>query len=130
MIPKIELNEVGTVEGKFDNDTRVYSEEGSGPTVRVATPPMIESVGELDIPGWHRHAKEVVGTNGVAPCISTQSNNLKTKIMYEGELDDSKFQGSRRVVSPDGVSPTITAEHEGPNFTKVMIDDEDSGKTE
>lgn len=71
-----------------------------------------------------------MGTNGPAPCISTQSNNLKTKILIEGELTDSNFIGSRRVISPDGVAPTVKAEHEGPNFTKVMIDYEDSGKTE
>lgn len=44
---------------------------------------MIESIGDLNIPGWHRHAKEVVGTGGVAPTISAQSNNLKTKILED-----------------------------------------------
>lgn len=90
MIPKVELIEVGNLNepGNFESNLRVYSGEGGGPTVIAAHPPMIESVGELDIPGWHRSAKEVVGTNGVAPCISTQSNNLKTKIAYEEETND------------------------------------------
>lgn len=101
---------------------------GGGPTVVASKPPLIERAGELDIPGWHRHAKEVVGTNGPAPCISTQSNNLKTKILIEGELTDSNFIGSRRVISPDGVAPTVKAEHEGPNFTKVILNDGDKGE--
>ena len=94
----------------------------------------IENAGELDIPGWHRHAKEVTGTGGVAPCISTQSNNLKTKVLiekkeeegenrviYAGELDISPFMEARRVMSKDGISVTITAEHFGINFPKVLL---------
>ena len=42
--------------------------------------------GQLDIPGWHNHAKEVLLTEGISTCISVQSNNLLQKIIvYENE---------------------------------------------
>lgn len=137
VIPKIEIT--GELDRKFVQERDVISADGISKTVtanhhsslsavKVEVSDRIESVGELDIPGWHRHAKEVIGTNGPAPCISTQSNNLKTKILIEGELTDSNFIGSRRVISPDGVAPTVKAEHEGPNFTKVILNDGDKGK--
>lgn len=99
----------------------------------------IENAGELDIPGWHRHAKEVTGTGGVAPCISTQSNNLKTKVLiensenenrereresriiYAGELMGSPYFEARVVMSKDGISRTVTAEHPGINLPKVLL---------
>ena len=95
----------------------------------------IENAGELDIPGWHRHAKEVTGTGGVAPCISTQSNNLKTKILldqsenkeresrinYAGELMGSPYYEARVVMSKDGIARTVTAEHPGINMPKVLL---------
>lgn len=34
----------------------------------------------LDRPGWHRNAKEVLNVEGVCRTLSTQSNNLLTKI--------------------------------------------------
>lgn len=38
----------------------------------------------MDVPGWHNRAKEVLDTNGICTCISTQSNNLLQKvIVYE-----------------------------------------------
>lgn len=40
--------------------------------------------GQLDIPGWHNKAKEVLETYGICTCIHAQSNNLLQKIIiYE-----------------------------------------------
>ena len=89
----------------------------------------------MDIPGWHRHAKEVTGTGGVAPCISTQSNNLKTKVLienrenekresriiYAGELMGFPYHEARVVMSKDGIARTVTAEHPGINMPKVLL---------
>ena len=144
LIPKIEVTGIENagelnIPGWHATAKNVYGEGGVSPTVCAThnnkkTKVLIENAGELDIPGWHRHAKEVTGTGGVAPCISTQSNNLKTKVLiekkeeegenrviYAGELDISPFMEARRVMSKDGISVTITAEHFGINFPKVML---------
>ena len=40
----------------------------------------------LEIEGWHRNAKEVLNTNGICRTLSTQSNNLATKIKEQKSL--------------------------------------------
>jgi hypothetical protein len=37
----------------------------------------------MDIPGWHRLAKEVLFTDGVCTAITAQSNNLLQKIIVK-----------------------------------------------
>ena len=40
----------------------------------------------LEIEGWHRNDKEVLNTNGICRTLSTQSNNLATKIKEQKSL--------------------------------------------
>ena len=40
----------------------------------------------LEIEGWHRNAKEVLNTNGICRTLSTQSNNIATKIKEQKSL--------------------------------------------
>lgn len=40
----------------------------------------------LEREGWHRNAKEVLNTNGICRTLSTQSNNLATKIKEQKSL--------------------------------------------
>ena len=40
----------------------------------------------LEREGWHRNAKEVLNTNGICRTLSTQSNNLSTKIKEQKSL--------------------------------------------
>lgn len=40
----------------------------------------------LDIPEWHRQAREVVFSEGVCRTINSQSNNTRTKIVHEGRV--------------------------------------------
>lgn len=40
----------------------------------------------LEREGWHRNAKEVLNTNGICRNLSTQSNNLATKIKEQKSL--------------------------------------------
>lgn len=135
----------GEIEPDFNQSGKIYDTDGNSATIRTPTgggliPKIevseIENAGELDIPGWHRHAKEVTGTGGVAPCISTQSNNLKTKVLieksenkkeeesriiYAGELMGSPYYEARVVMSKDGIARTVTAEHPGINMPKVLL---------
>ena len=111
----------------------MYDPNGVSSTIRTPTgggliPKVevtdIERAGDLDIPGWHRHAKEVIGVDGNAPTISSQANNLKTKILienedekdtdrviYEGEFTSTRFIEAKRVMSKNGISVTITSAH-------------------
>lgn len=134
-MPKVELEQTGSLKG-YESNSGVYSSEGGSPTVKsredsikvgvvkageidrkfnaertVLSPdglcttvtaehhqsmsaPKIEvgivDEGELDIKGWHRTAKQVIGTEGVSTCIHTQSNNLLTKIVVENEKTKGK----------------------------------------
>lgn len=89
----------------------------------------IEVAGKLDIEGWHNQVQEVYHTDGVSPCLQAQCNNAKIKILtendiiYAGELNDSEYGESKKVMSDKGISRTITAEHQGPNSPKVLIDE-------
>lgn len=68
-------------------------------------------VGELNIEGWHRTARAVVGENGQAPTVCKSANNLRTKVITEidkvGEIEDEKFDQDKRVYSKNGLSPTL-----------------------
>ena len=46
----------------------------------VSAPPEIIREEPLEKEGWHRHAKEVLSTQGVCRTLAAQSNNLVTKI--------------------------------------------------
>ena len=50
------------------------------PDVGVVVEKVIKYEEPLEIDGWHRKAKEVLNTEGIATCIHTQSNNLLQKI--------------------------------------------------
>ena len=39
--------------------------------------------GQLDVPGWHNKAKEVILAEGICTCIHAQSNNLLQKIIVD-----------------------------------------------
>lgn len=123
----------GEIKPDFNQSGKVYDPNGVSSTIRTPTgggliPKVevtdIERAGDLDIPGWHRHAKEVIGVDGNAPTISSQANNLKTKILienedekdtdrviYEGEFTSTRFIEAKRVMSKNGISVTITSAH-------------------
>ena len=91
----------------------------------------------LDIPGWHRTAKEVLNANGICTTIPAQSNNLVKKVKVEttetvriknnnakgyeecvvGGVADFLYPSSTtrrgRVQENGTVSPTLTSENSG-----------------
>ena len=129
----------GKVEPDFNQSGKVYDTEGMSATIRtpsggglipkIEVPP-IENAGELNIPNWHNTARSVAGVNGISPTICTQANNNKTKVLIDpkdsneiikaGELD-RKFVQERDVISADGISKTVTANHHS-SLSAVKVD--------
>lgn len=68
-------------EGVYEKSNRCYFDNGIAPTLTSsgANEKIIREE-PLDRPGWHRNAKEVLNVEGVCRTLSTQSNNLLTKI--------------------------------------------------
>lgn len=44
--------------------------------MKTKTENKVHRGGSLDMNGWHRLAKEVLLSDGICTCITTQSNNL------------------------------------------------------
>nr|DAZ75908.1 MAG TPA: Cytosine specific methyltransferase [Caudoviricetes sp.] len=68
-------------EGVYEKSNRCYFDNSIAPTLTSsgANEKIIREE-PLDRPGWHRNAKEVLNVEGVCRTLSTQSNNLLTKI--------------------------------------------------
>lgn len=107
----------GKVDSSFTQEQDVLSDKGISKAVTAqdnGTVPKIVVEGSLNIEGWHRHANEVFGTDGASPCVSAQSNNMKTKIVVpdieiKGKLNEKgHFDCIQRVYGKDGASPTVT----------------------
>ena len=116
---------------KFTTDKNVLNTDGVSAVIRakgMVNTPKIEVAGKLNIDGWHNQVQEVYDVSGTSPCLQAQCNNAKIKILaendiiYAGELGDSEFGESKKVMSDKGISRTITAEHQGPNSPKVVIE--------
>ena len=63
-----------------------YKEAYEGDTGVVVSEPQIIREEPLEIEGWHRNAKEVLSVEGICRTLSTQSNNLATKIKEKQSL--------------------------------------------
>lgn len=137
-------------ESKMDLCNRVYGEDGVSPTVTCkgsdngpnSPCPKIMVEGKLDEKGHWQITKDVVSKDGISPCVTCHiprekgasscvkiidSGENKSRIVYAGELQCSGFQECRKVMSPDGISRTITAEHMGPNMPKIVQEKNSSG---
>lgn len=57
----------------------------------IVLEPQIIREKPLEILGWHRTAKEVLNVNGICRTLSTQSNNLATKIKEQHSLKIRKL---------------------------------------
>lgn len=131
-IPENEIKTVGEMSDcKFAADKNVLNTGGVSTVIRakgMANTPKIEVAGKLNIEGWHNQVQEVYDVGGVSPCLQAQCNNAKIKILtendiiYAGELGDSEFAESKKVMSDKGISRTITAEHQGPYSPKVLVE--------
>lgn len=107
----------GKVDSSFAQEQDVLSDKGISKTVTAqdnGTVPKIVVEGSLNVEGWHKHSNEMIGIEGVSPCIITQSNNTKTKIVVpdieiKGKLNEKgHFDCIQRVYGKDGASPTVT----------------------
>ena len=73
-------------DGVFEKSNRCYLSNGIAPTITRASAdekvvePQIIREQPLEKEGWHRHAKEVISTQGLCRTLAAQSNNLVTKI--------------------------------------------------
>lgn len=80
----------------------------------------IERAGQLNIEGWGKQGSEVVGTDGVSPCVTSQSNNTRLKIEIVGELKQPGWHEIlQRVYGKDGLGPTLT------NGRSPMLEDKE-----
>ena len=73
-------------EGVFEKSNRCYFSNGLAPTLtstsadeKVIEPQIIREQ-PLEREGWHNYAKEVLNSEGLCRTLSTQSNNLATKV--------------------------------------------------
>ena len=73
-------------EGVFEKSNRCYFSNGIAPTITSAganekvVDPQIIREEPLEREGWHEYAKEVLSSEGLCRTLSTQSNNLATKV--------------------------------------------------
>lgn len=107
----------GKVDSSFAQEQDVLSDKGISKAVTAqdnGTVPKIVVEGSLNVEGWHKHSNEVIGVEGVSPCIIAQSNNTKTKIVVpdikiNGKLNEKgHYDCIQRVYGKDGASPTVT----------------------
>ena len=95
-------------------------EEAEEPNMPKVAVDGIERVGQLNIEGWGRQGSEVVGTDGVSPCVTSQSNNTRLKIEIVGELNQPGWHEIlQRVYGKDGLGPTLT------NGRSPMLEDKE-----
>lgn len=76
--------------------------EGGGNVPLIIEPKIIREK-PLERKGWHNKACEVLNVNGISTCISTQSNNLLTKIAEPIKIITANKQGYDEAVDGDGV---------------------------
>ena len=83
--PKIDV--VGNYMPSGHEASRIVAPGGLAPTIKenhgtvtAVVEPRIIREEPLERKGWHRNAKEVLSTEGLCRTLSTQSNNLATKI--------------------------------------------------
>lgn len=97
-VEEAKIEHIGNIYGKKKGTSfagNVYNPKGLCPTITtmgggnrqpliMKEPKIIEPIIMRDPPlereGWHRNAKEVLNTAGICRTLSTQSNNLATKI--------------------------------------------------
>ena len=117
-------------DGLIDQHNRVYSADGIAPTVCPphgnGDSPKIEDklirAGTLDLP--YDQDSRVYSTEGIAPTLRVGGpppSVEESGIIIAGDLPGSNFNGARRVLSVDGVAPTITCEHVGINHPKIEV---------
>ena len=96
IIQEVEMNSeakikvIGNYSPSNHDASRIVSQNGIAPTVKEnhgTVTAIVEHNTDciireepLDIKGWHRNAKEVLNIDGISRTLSTQSNNLVTKI--------------------------------------------------
>ena len=115
----------------IDQHNRVYSSEGISPTVcpphgngdapKIEEPELIRA-GTLDLA--YDQDSRVYSADGISPTLRVGGpppSVEETGIVIAGELPGSNFNGARRVLSVDGVAPTITCEHVGINHPKIEV---------
>lgn len=90
----------------------------------------------MNIDGWSDTICRVYGTGGVSPTVPAHVGDIKIlesdnptkgggKIEYAGRLD-RKFVSERDVMSVNGISKTITANHHGSlSAPKIMVESGD-----
>ena len=86
----LKINVIGNYSPSGHDASRIVDENGLAPTVKEnhgTVTAIVEHNTDciireepLDIKGWHRNAKEVLNIDGISRTLSTQSNNLVTKI--------------------------------------------------
>lgn len=101
IIQEVEMNSeakikvIGNYSPSGHDASRIVDENGLAPTVKenhgTVTAVAVNEVGiireePLEREGWHRNAKEVLSVDGICRTISTQSNNLATKIKEQPSL--------------------------------------------
>lgn len=100
--------------------SRTITAEHAGPNMPKVAVDGIEKVGQLNIEGWGKQGSEVVGTDGVSPCVTSQSNNTRLKIEIAGELHEPGWHEIlQRVYDKDGLGPTLT------NGRSPMLEDKE-----
>ena len=66
--------------------------------------------------------RQVYDVENVGPTITgAQGSGSRTKIILAGEITDTKFNEARMVMDEKGISRTITAEHTGICFPKILV---------
>ena len=101
IIQEVEMNSeakikvIGNYSPSGHDASRIVDENGLAPTVKenhgTVTAVAVNEVGiireePLEREGWHRNVKEVLSVDGICRTISTQSNNLATKIKEQPSL--------------------------------------------
>ncbi len=100
--------------------SRTITAEHPGPNMPKVAVGGIERAGQLNIEGWGKQGSEVVGTDGVSPCVTSQSNNTRLKIEIVGELNQPGWHEIlQRVYGKDGLGPTLT------NGRSPMLEDKE-----
>ena len=128
--PKIET--VGDLhqDGWHRLANEVYGTDGIAPCVhaqannlktKIEEPELIRA-GTLDLA--YDQDSRVYSADGISPTLRVGGpppSVEETGIIIAGEIPGSNFNGARRVLSVDGVAPTITCEHVGINHPKIEV---------